>query len=124
MSRTINMKLAFVILSMLGTFLVSCSDHNPVESPSEEPIPGTVVVFIHWDNQGLEDMRVELVDLGIELKTDSEGLAEFVVPPGRYTVRAYDINQGGPVLDHIDTEIVVQPYQTVRIEIVNCLPCV
>jgi hypothetical protein len=124
MSKTERMKLAFSILLMLATFLVSCSEHDPVGLPSEEKVPGTVVVFVHWDGQGLEDMRVELVELAIELETDREGLAEFLVPAGRYTLRAYDINQGGPALDHVDTEIVVQPNKTVWIEIVNCLPCV
>lgn len=119
------MRLTFVIIIMaLATLTVSCSGDDPAAVESGTTIPGTVVVFVYWDGQGLPNMRVELVELGIERKTDQEGLAEFVVPSGSYTLRAYDINQGGPALRHLDTEIVVEPLGTNRVEIANCLPCV
>jgi hypothetical protein len=118
------MKLTLVIAMIVATFVVSCSEDDPAGVPSQTDVYGTVVVFVHWNGQGLADMRVGLVEPGIELKTDEEGLAEFVVPAGRYTLRAYDINQGGPGLRHVDTDVMVEPEHTVRVEIANCLPCV
>jgi hypothetical protein len=118
------MRPAFLIILAFTAFLVSCSGDGPSGVESEVEVLGTVVVFVHWQDKGLADMRVELVEPGIELKTDGRGIAEFIVPAGRYTVRAYDINQGGPALQYVDTEIVLEPQRSVRVEIVDCLPCV
>ena len=62
--------------------------------------------------------------MGIVSTTDEEGLAEFVVPIGDYTLRAYDINRGGPVLRYIDQKITVIPNDEIRVDVVDCLPCV
>jgi len=118
------MKPGFLIILAFTTMLVSCSGDGPSGVTSEIDVLGTVVVFVHWEDQGVQDMRVELVEPGIELTTDREGIAEFIVPAGHYTVRAYDINLGGPALNHVDREIVVEPQRSVRVEIVDCLPCV
>lgn len=118
------MRLILLIIPILAVFVVSCGENNATDVPFKSNEPGTVVVFVHWNHFGLADMRVELVEPGIELKTNREGIAEFVVPAGRYTLRAYNINQGGPALHHLDTDIVVESKRTTRIEIVNCLPCV
>ena len=85
---------------------------------------GNVVVYVHWDHQGLPDKSVELLGLHLVLKTNEAGIAEFVAPVGDYTLRAYDINRGGPALWYLDTEITVTSGQEVRVDIVDCLPCV
>ena len=69
-------------------------------------------------------MRVELVEAGMELKTNQDGLAEFVVPAGRYTLRAYEIIRGGPGLPYVDMDVTVEKKRVTRVEILNCLPCV
>jgi hypothetical protein len=112
--------IATVILAVLS---VSCSRDDSAGVAPDGGNPGTVVVYVFYDGQGLPDMRVELLELGVELKTNAEGLAEFQAPAGQYTVRAYDINSGGPPL-YVDRAIVVEPDRTTRVEIFNCLPCV
>lgn len=118
------MRRIFLIMLIVAAFAVSCSHDDPAGVQSTNTATGTVVAYVHWDRQGLADMRVELVELGMELKTNSEGLARFEVPPGQYTLRAYDINQGGPALRYVDNDVVVRPKQTTRVDIVDCLPCV
>lgn len=113
-----------VVTIMLAVLAISCSEDNPAGVKPDAAKPGNVVVFVYYGGQGLPDMRVELVELGIELKTNAEGLAEFEAPTGRYTVRAYDINTGGMPPHDVDKQVVVEPNQTTRVEVFNCLPCV
>jgi hypothetical protein len=86
--------------------------------------PGGLVVYVYWDDQGLSGKRVELIELHKARTTDKSGLAKFVVPPGEYTVRVYDINRGGPALQFIDTPVSITSGEEARLEIFDCLPCV
>lgn len=106
----------------LAALIMSCSEGGlrPVETPQS----GTVVVYVYWDGQGLSGYRVELVELGVEMTTNDDGLAEFVVSPGAYTLRAYGINEGGPGAPYIDMDVTVDSDDTTRVEIMSCLPCV
>jgi len=83
---------------------------------------GTVLVYVHWGDQGIPDKRVELVELGKSLLTDEEGFAQFVVPPGDYTLRAYEITRG-PTFEYIDTDVTVKAGEELFVEIVDCIPC-
>lgn len=112
---------AAVLCSVLG---LACSEDTTFNQPRTSLQSGTVVVFVHWDQQGLVDKRVEVVELGIELMTDDRGLAEFVVPIGDYTVRVYDINRGGPPMFFVDEKVTVAPKDETRVEVIDCLPCV
>lgn len=120
----------FVPAVCLAVLVTSCGDTTapvvqPVESsPRKMFAVGTVVVRVHWDGQGLPNKRVELVELKLAMTTDEEGFAEFVVPIGNYTLRAYEINRGGPGLLYVDTAVTVKPNEVVRVDIVDCLPCV
>jgi hypothetical protein len=113
----------------LAVLVTSCSETTaPVVPPAETARPrmlvgvGTIVVYVHWGDQGLPDKRVELVELKRVLTTDEEGLAEFVVPVGDFTVRAYEINRG-PTWEYIDTEVTVTSGDEVRVDIIDCIPC-
>ena len=116
----------FVLLLALA---IACSEDRIV-SPAEGSYrsakleSGTVVVFVHWQGEGVPDKRVELVELGIDGVTNADGIAAFKVPVGDYTVRIYDINRGGPALRFVDEKVRVTVDAESRIEVVDCLPCV
>ena len=120
--------MASVICSVLLT--ASCQDaRSPVRPPeSNEPIApiesGRLVVRVFWDDQGVPDKRVEVLELHLTGKTDEAGYATFDLPAGEYTLRAYDINRGGPPMLYIDTSVSIPAGKEVRIEVLDCLPCV
>jgi uncharacterized protein (DUF2141 family) len=97
------------------------SDPNESIAPSK---PGKLVVHVYWDAQGVPDKRVEVLELHLTAKTDAAGYAIFEPPSGRYTVRAYDINRGGPATRSIDTTVTITPGKETRVEVFDCLPCV
>ncbi len=66
---------------------------------------------------------VAVLQTGDTLRTDSSGVAVFSVAPGKYVVRAFGINRGGPVLQYIDFDVDVQRGETYVLDIVDCLPC-
>ncbi len=113
---------ALIPLILWVAITVACSESNVARPRRLES--GTVLVFVYWNQQGLPGKRVELVELGIELKTNDEGFAEFVVPIGDYTVRVHEINRGGPPLLYIDTEISVTAKEETRVDVADCLECV
>jgi uncharacterized protein (DUF2141 family) len=81
-------------------------------------------VFVHWDQEGLPDKTVEVVEANLTRVTGENGIATFRVRPGTYTVRVHEINQGGPALRYIDLKAFVEPYGRVKLTVVDCLPCV
>ncbi len=123
------MKQAALLLLLSWAATLACSEDRIVSPTAESNRPaklesGTVVVFVHWEGDGLANKRVELIELGIELRTDDQGLATFVVPIGDYTVRVHEINRGGPGLLYVDEKVTVIPDEQTRIEIFDCLECV
>lgn len=112
------MKKIWVLLFAL--LLPSCK-----ETPSQAlQRKGSIVTYVHWDNQAMAGKKIELVQTRETKLTDSAGAADFSVPPGKYTIRAYDINRGGPSLRSIDFDIEVHAAETTKIDILDCLPCV
>ncbi len=97
---------------------LSC-DESPTETPPDD---SHIQVFVYWDDEGLPDRRLQVVELDLEALTDADGLADFTVPPGRYTLRAY-VNGGGPPLFQ-DFDVKTQEGRTTRIDVLDCLPCV
>ncbi len=110
-------RIAYIFLFTL-TLLIGCSDRG-VEPPS----PSLIIVKVHWQDQGIPDIPIVLVQTGDSLKTDSAGVAVFSVTPGPYTIRAYGIQRGGPVLRSIDFDVEVERGKTATVDIVDCLPC-
>lgn len=85
---------------------------------------GRITVYVHWGETPIAGKKVELVETGAVQWTGEEGRMEFSVRSGRYTVRVYDINRGGPSYQQIDFEIDVKPSATALVDVVDCLPCV
>ena len=110
--------------------MASCQEATSPVQPSDSGGPivasksGTLVVRVVWDGQGVPDKRVEVLEVNLAGKTDGSDYATFDLPAGRYTVRAYDINRGGPPRLYIDTTVNIMAGKEVRIELLDCLPCV
>lgn len=117
-----------VIFAVLLT--ASCQNATaPVQSPeSNESIAqlksGKLIVRVVWDGQGVPDKRVEVLERHLTGTTDEAGYAKFDLRPGVYTLRAYDINRGGPPMLYIDTKVTIMAGKEVRIEVLDCLACV
>jgi hypothetical protein len=111
-----DMRRAMVLgVAVLSATSLSCG------RPTEGPSTGRLQVFVHWENDALADRRLEIVELGAVRVTDRRGMAEFVLPPGTFTLRAY-VNAGGPV-GHRDASVNVTEGRTIRVEVIDCLPC-
>jgi hypothetical protein len=98
--------------------LLACSDLG-----GKPTSPTLIIVEVHWGDQGVPSIPVVLVQTRDSVQTDSTGLATFSVSPGNYTVRAFGINRGGPVLEHIDFDVEARRGETAFVDIVDCLPC-
>ena len=108
----------------------SCQDATAPVRPTEsnEPIArletSKLTVRVVWDGQGVPDKRVEVLELHLTGTTNATGYATFDLRAGDYTLRAYDINRGGPAMLYIDTKVTIVAGKEVRIEVLDCLPCV
>ena len=85
---------------------------------------GKLLVRVYFGDDGLPGKRVEIVERGLIRKTNRDGYALFVLPPGEYTLRAYDINRGGPSLLNYDTPVKIRANERTQLNIFDCLPCV
>ena len=77
---------------------------------------------MYWENQGLPDRRLEIVELGLVRRTNAAGIAVFGLPAGSYTLRAF-VNAGGPA-GFRDVAVSTRPGETERVAVADCLPCV
>jgi hypothetical protein len=84
---------------------------------------GFISVFVHWD-EGLAGKRVAVLELGREGVTNEDGIVNFRVPAGGYTVRVYEINRGGPAVLYVDTKVTVGAHERTTVDVIDCLPCV
>ncbi len=91
--------------------------------PQSEVSPCGIIAYVHWQGQPVAGIKILLVETGDSVYTDSNGMAAFTVPAGNYTVRAFDINRGGPTLISVDFNVAVKPGETITVDIVDCLPC-
>jgi hypothetical protein len=82
-----------------------------------------ITVYVHWGDTPIAQKKVELLQTGEVKFTNENGLAEFEVKPGSYTVRAYDINRGGPCCAYVDFSVTVNVSDTKSVDVVDCLPC-
>jgi hypothetical protein len=107
-------------LLLFAFLLVSCEKLS-----FQSPHPVTLIVAkVHWGDQGVPDIPVKLLQTGDSIRTNSDGLAIFSVSPGKYTLRAFGINRGGPISLYIDFDVEVQKGELYTVDIVDCLPCV
>jgi hypothetical protein len=107
-------------LILFALLLAGCNDVPPSEPPDAS---GLIVVNVHWQNQGVAGIPVVLVQTRDSVVTGTSGFAIFSAPPGRYVVRAYGINRGGPVFISTDYDVEAKGGEAAIVDIVDCLPC-
>jgi hypothetical protein len=64
-------------------------------------------VHVLAGQNGEAGKTIEILGTGLSQKTDVEGRVVFEVGAGTHTVRAYDINQGGPCCAYVDQNAAV-----------------
>jgi len=109
----------FMWILLLAFQFPSC--HNL--PPEPQPLSSHIIAFVHWQEQPLAGKRIQLVETGETTFTGSNGKAEFTVAAGKYVVRAFDINRGGPCCAIVDFDVEVKLGETITVDIVDCLPC-
>jgi hypothetical protein len=89
-----------------------------------ENTQATITVFVHWGESAIPGKKVELMQTGESKMTDEKGLAVFVVQPGSYVIRVYDINRGGPVALFVEFNVEIKAAESRSVDVVDCIPCV
>lgn len=110
-----------LLVSIPLLIFVQCSDLG-VDPPSTAP-SALIVVKVHWGEQGISGIPIVLLGRTDTVRTDPSGLAEFHVPPGKYVVRAMDVNRGGPVFRYVDVDVNAIKGRTSFVDIIDCLAC-
>ena len=118
--RGATKQIAAITLALVYGLGVSCGRGSPQEPLGESRLQ----VYVHWGDTGLAEKRVKVLELGVVRLTDKSGIAEFLVPAGTYTLRAYGINVPGPPPTYVDITVKTTRGETTRVEVVDCLPCV
>jgi len=114
MRRTIRLVPAL----LLAVVLYSCHDFGPPDQQS------LIVAHVHFGEQGVPDIKLVLVQFADTAFTNANGTVVFPVPPGKYTVRAFGINRGGPILlNGVDYSVTAPAGLAGFVDIVDCLPC-
>jgi hypothetical protein len=104
---------------LAAVVLPSCTN-----APIQPPLPDSAILaYVHWEQYPSVGKKIELLETGESKLTDSTGHAAFSVAPGKYTLRAYGINRGGPVMQSYDFKVVATSADTADVDIGDCLPC-
>ena len=101
--------------------LLSCG-HSP-SAPA-----GQLVVYVSQDRAGpAPGKKIEVVGAilsrAMDGVTDENGLAQFRVPAGSYTVRAYALGEPGPGRPFVEQKVEVQSAVEGRVEFNDCTMC-
>jgi hypothetical protein len=104
-----------VVVLLLG--VSACDSTAPL-------FPGWLDVHVYAGQNGEAGKTIEIRGTGLSQKTDAEGRAVFEVGAGTHTVRAYDINQGGPCCAYVDQHVAVVAGDTTRVDFFDCPECV
>ncbi len=110
--------IVFLALSLLTA--VSCRQSSPSASRNDAVIIATVTETGNTPEPG---KKIALVELRDTMITDANGQVTFVVLPGMYTVRAFDLNHGGPMRLTMDSTATVRAGDTARIAFWDCPTC-
>lgn len=111
---------AYTLLLLAVLSLASCSGSNP-----DAPHAKTVIsASVHSETGAEAGKLVELPKTGETQTTDTEGRAVFVVPPGDYVVRAYEINTGGPGMLFVEKPVTATAHETTEVSFFDCQMCV
>ncbi|HEX9157293.1 MAG TPA: hypothetical protein VF827_04690 [Syntrophales bacterium] len=110
----------WLLLCPIVLFLGSLScDRSPTASTGILDVRVTAI-----GDGGVADKRVEVRGTSQTDWTDEHGRAQFVLPAGRYVVRVYEINQGGPGLPYVEETVDVGHGRTTSVEFIDCPECV
>ena len=110
------------ILFLCGSVLVGgCAEDQ--ETPAA-PRTGTISALVIDEglNQPVEDVTITITPGNIVTKTDSNGLAVFEVPPGKYFVDA-SVCCAGPGGIEYHLSVTVSDGETSRVKLKACLIC-
>ncbi len=110
--------LALTLVFLLG---LSCGGGGAIQRPTSD---SRLVVRVSWQGEGIAQKRIAVLELAMEELTDASGIAEFRIPTGTYTLRAYDIDGPGPMRAYIDIQVKTSRGADTRVEIQDCLECV
>ena len=113
-------QIASIALALACGLAVSCGGRSP-QAPAAD---SRLQVYVYWDDTGLADKRLEVLELGVVRLTDKSGIAEFQMPAGTYTLRAHEINRPGPPPAYVDMTVTTNRGEVTRVEVFDCLPCV
>ena len=105
-------------LALSSATSLSCGGKS---SPMAPAPTSRLDVLVSWDGQGLPDRLLEIVELGLSQRTDAAGMATFDLPAGSYTLRAH-VTVPGPGASR-DYPVTTRAAETVRVDVVDCLPC-
>jgi len=108
----------FLALALICATSLSCGARSSPTAPAPN---SRLDVLVSWDGQGVSDRLLEIVELGLSLRTDAAGMATFSLPAGSYTLRAF-VNSPGPPAAR-DYPVTTRAGETVRVDVVDCLPC-
>ena len=121
----------FVLIALLFAVTIPACDQSGTTGPALPAASrlsnfdtGTIIVYVHWQTDGIPGKTVEILGTDRSEVTDAGGYARFRISPGSYTVRVHEINRGGPVLLYVDFKVTVDAFRQVMIDVVDCLPCV
>jgi hypothetical protein len=108
------------ILILFALLLTGCNDFPLTEPPHPSSL---IVVNVHWQSQGVAGIPVVVVQTGDSVCTGANGLAVFSVPAGKYVVRVYGLNRGGPIRLTTDFDVNAKPGEVAIVDAIDCLPC-
>ena len=111
------------LILLLSLTFASCH-HNPVAPGPGLIFGGEIIAHVYFQNQNLSGKKVMLLETQETGTTNADGRFSFTVKPGHYTLRAYDINRGGPAHRDLDFEVMVQQGEIKIVDIFDCLACV
>ena len=106
------------LAGLLSLISVQCTDLGSAFNTSAK-----ISVYVHWGTTPISQMKVELVQTGEVKYTDQNGIADFVVSPGNYVIRVYNLNRGGPVFMYVDFPVEAKSTEVQTLDIVDCLAC-
>ena len=110
----------YFIVTLSLILVIGCKQANPGSSTMNGVLIASVT---ETGNKPEAGKQIELVEKRDTMVTDISGRVVFVVAPGTYTIRAYGLNHGGPVLPFNDSMAVVKAGDTTRISFWDCPLC-
>lgn len=112
----------FTICFLAAPLFLAVFGCSEISDPADTE--ATITVLVQFGDTSIPGKKVELLETGEAKETDQRGRAEFKVIPGRYTLRVYGINRGGPGLLNIDLDVEARASETSTIRVFDCPPCV